>query len=692
MRLSDRVAEILRRRKKRKDPEDETVLELESLLDIELPGMDNRRVQVPVTIASNSVSYIIPYKVEVRCVNKSENHSCKEEGEMEIELIDYPLFVDIPSYTSDKILFKLCNTAETKTKVGFETDCKLTIDKKYKTTIKKLRARPVARNLLSKDNKIYDQATGKEWKALDIFLLEQRQLGYDNDTAVIKNRFFTQPGKICLVEGRVLADPKNARTSLMVDSAKELIEGVADLEEMNRLQTELARQGDRVAERMHWLVDNYAEFAHVIHRDNIIYATMLCHFTPLYLRFNNETIKGWAKILAIGDSTVAKSKTARAGTIDLIGLGQVITGEMASMAGIAAANTQGTSGQWVVEYGPLVLQDGKILVIDGAQKINPSEWAAINETERRGVLTVMKAGKAEANARTRLLLIFNPLSSDGSSGGNRQLTRSMDSFRYAAQSLETVQDSTGIARADFCAFVSAGDVTAEQVHKLQSDNYDERIKCLTSLCRHVWSGSYRAVFTEEATNKILSEATRLYDKFYVPKIQLVSMDIDKKLARLSAATAAMTCNFSEDWRTLTITEKHVEYVVTLIEQEYEAAGLDALAKEDRQEITKEEAEQICLHLKVALGGKKAATALDDYDSTGLKLVYEIVNWISLRSSFMREDIRNKFNLVEKDELRPLLSQLDDERLVKRTNRGIVPLPKLIKLARLIPNADSRTAG
>jgi MCM P-loop domain len=641
------------------DDEDEQqqVRELDNLLDIELPSMDGQQVRVPATIASNSISYIVPCKGKVKCVNNRDDHSCKRDGEVEIGLTDYPAFADIPFHVRDRIFPAVCATQKNS---GFDASCRLVVENVETTAIKRLRARPIVRNLLlSKDNnKLFDKSSGKEWKAIDIFLH-------------MNNGFVTQPGKIVLLEGKVLADPKNARTSLMVNSAKELSEGAADIVEMNRLAAHFEGMMDP-STRMQWIISNFASYAHVINRENVIHAALLCHFSPLYLEFNAERIKGWMQIDIIGDSTVAKSKTTRAAVTELIGLGQMITGEMMSMAGLAAANTQSSSGQWMVEYGPLVLQDSKILAIDGAHKVSASDWATTGETQRDGILRVIKAAKAEANARTRLIAIFNPLSDD------RRLTRAMDSFRYPVQSLETVQDATSIARADFCAFVS-DDVGPEQVHVIQSNDYDEKIKCLIAICKHVWSGNYETVFTKEATQKILTEATRLYRKFNLPRIPLVSMDIDKKIARLSASMAAITCSFDEDWKTLTVGEKHVEYVVDLIEGEYEHAGLNAISAEERQELSKEEAAQILANIKKSLE-KRAGT--DD------KFVHRIVNWLSTKSTFTRDELMEKFQLVEKDHLRPLISQLTDDRLVKRGSKGFSSLPKLIKLSRFIKPESS----
>jgi hypothetical protein len=64
----------------------------------------------------------------------------------------------------------------------------------------------------------------------------------------------------------------------------------------------------------------------------------------------------------------------------------------------------------------------------------------------------------------------------------------------------------------------------------------------------------------------------------------------------------------------------------------------------------------------------------------------MIDWLSRKNKFTRNDLMGKFELSEKEHLRPLLSQLQDDRLVKQTGKGFAPLPRLINLARILETA------
>ncbi|WP_187147724.1 minichromosome maintenance protein MCM [Candidatus Nitrososphaera gargensis] len=634
-------------------PEDaRAVKSLDNLLDIETPGLSGQEVQVPATIASNSISYTIPVIMKVKCLNHDDKHTCEKEASFAVDLKDYPKFTEVSDFVRERILINLFKNSEN---TGFNHKCSLVVKDPQTTTIKRIRARPVVKNLLSKDGKFYD-SMGREWKSIDIFVLQ--------------NGLATQPGKHIELTGLVLPDPRSSRITMMARHVNEAQEASADIEEMNRLAKLF--ENWTVEQRMDWIIKNVATYAKVVKRENVIHGALLCFFSPLYLNFNGEKIKGWMKIVIIGDSTAGKSKTVRTVINELFGLGQIISGEMASMAGLAAANMQASSGQWMIEYGPFVLMDAKLLAVDGAHKVSASDWAAIGEAERDGILRVTKAGKAEANARTRLILIYNPVTED------RRFTRAMDTFRRGAQAIETVMDATSIARTDLAIFVNASDVTPEDIHIVHKGTTDPELQCLTSLCRHVWTGKYETIFEDKALEKILSEATRIQKKYYLTRIPLASPDIDKKLARLSASLAALTCSFSSDWSTLTVKQEHVDYVVNLLESEYENAGLGSLAMDDRQEVTPDEAATLIQNMQTALGQK----ALDD------KVIHEMINWISGKEKFTREDMMHKFRLSDKEQLRPLVHQMKEDGLLKQGNRGFTATLKLTKLSKVIGDKNN----
>ena len=76
----------------------------------------------------------------------------------------------------------------------------------------------------------------------------------------------------------------------------------------------------------------------------------------------------------------------------------------------------------------LVLNDRRLLGVDGAYKLMKSQWATLAESERSGVVTIAKAAKDTAYARTRQIKIANPIDPES----NRYESKSLGEFYYPA--------------------------------------------------------------------------------------------------------------------------------------------------------------------------------------------------------------------------------------------------------------------
>jgi hypothetical protein len=95
---------------------------------------------------------------------------------------------------------------------------------------------------------------------------------------------------------------------------------------------------------------------------------------------------------------------------------------------------QGESGGWFIEWGFLPLMDRRILAMDGCHKLSASQWAVTAEAERSGEVTIIKAGKDNAYARTRQIKIFNAVDRET----DKYTTKPLKEFPYPIQALATV--------------------------------------------------------------------------------------------------------------------------------------------------------------------------------------------------------------------------------------------------------------
>jgi MCM P-loop domain len=370
--------------------------------------------------------------------------------------------------------------------------------------------------------------------------------------------------------------------------------------------------------------------------------------------FEGEEQKGTANILVIGDSTTGKSKTVRT-AMNLLDSGLYITAETASMVGLTGAAVHGEKMEWFVDWGFLVLADGKLLNVDGVQKLSKADWASIAEAERTGIVTISKAAKSEARARTRFIKIANPVEAD------RGRTKPMSSFLHGVLALSSVLDSVSIARLDVAVFSRSEDVSPEKVNQKLSSSCDPDLGLLSEALRFCWSSQGEVVFEDGAVNRILQESTRLSNKFSCQECPLVSIDMKFKIARLSSALAFLTLS-TDDYEKVIVKEEHVRKVVEFIEDEYDRAGLDSLASIGRTDpISDEEMKTLRDELLQIIPEQKRAL--------------DIIGYMAIHPTFTKGELVSKFKLKDRSELRPLLALLLDERLI-RLAKGFCPTQRL----------------
>jgi hypothetical protein len=372
--------------------------------------------------------------------------------------------------------------------------------------------------------------------------------------------------------------------------------------------------------------------------------------------------------LVIGDSTTGKSETTK-WCIRLLDGGQLVVAEMASMVGLSATTTQAGNGSWFVEWGPLVLGDRRLLAIDGAQRLSRQEWSTLAEAQRLGTIKITKAARGEAHARTRQLLIANPVDFE------RKGTKEMDGFLYPYQTLPTILDAVNIARLDLAIFVNANDVSIEDLNTVIRSDYDNALHCLSDLRAFVWQGRYETTYGEGFVESIHRHATDLYNKYHLNDVPLLSIDLKFKLVRLSTALALATCSFDDKFTVVNVTKEHVDYIAKFLDDVYAKAGFGEGADDDRAgQVEPEQVDGIVQSIANNIG----------FDMTKVR---DILLWVGQQSApFTKDQIKEKFKLADKAELRPLLSLLQDEQIIKRGS-GFYPTPRGVQLARLLIEKD-----
>lgn len=615
----------------------ETVI-LRHLNIIENPELAGKLVVVEAVVSSTSIAYLAPGEVEA-------TYQDKEGEQYARQMID--------EKSSQNIKLIGCNEDVKHRRLTrlFGISRKLTFKESKMRTVYWVRVRPPVFTLEKRGEKIVDEK-GFEYKAYDIYVTSDNPIAF-------------QPSRLIRIEGIPLPNPKTQKTTLLaykVEFPEETV--LFDVEKLQRLKTKL--EGKNVKERLNWILNNFEKYSQIVGRRNLAETSFFGFFSPTVVRLDNELQKGWANVALCGDTTTGKSLTLRK-IIMLLGAGTLITAETASTVGLTGAATQIEKEGWFVDWGFLVLCDRKLLAIDGAQKLSLKNWATLAEAERTGVITIVKAGKGSAYARTRQIKICNAVDKEA----DKYTTKSLANFLYPCQALPTIFDKTSIARLDLVAFADQRDVKPEEINRQFSGDYDKDLLLLSEALKWCWSDVAKVEFTSEATSTLLAEANNLYHMFFSEIAPIVSIDLKWKLARLSVALAYLTLS-TVDFKKVSVTEEHVKEVVEFIKNEYSKAGLNTLAQETKFEALNLDDVEALINLIIY----KTKNALDQ------NMIEDIFKFIVLQGRTTRDQLKTKFGLTETNQLRPLLAILSSEKML-RSGRGLYPTPKLIQTYKLL---------
>jgi len=610
------------------------------LTQIENPAYANTPMRIEGVVSSTSLSYMVPLEVSARWYNKEKGDLEEKDYVFNIFSRELIRFVGVSDSTKNGLLSRV-----------MEVPKKASFSEGSHYIVYKLRLRPPVFHLINRDEKIEDER-GYEYKAFDVYIVTGRKLDLPPSTRIV-------------LEGWIRPDPKTQRATFMAIDVDfpESVEAF-DADAVRRLQARFEELS--VRQRVDWILENFELFSHIIGRRNLAYAGLLAFFTPVWVDFDGDRQHGWGLCLLIGDTTTGKSETVRKLILLLQG-GTLITAETATTVGLTAAAVKAEQGEWFTDFGFLVLNDRRLLAVDGYQKLSLHASSKLAEAERQGVVTKGAAAKGSAPARTRQIKIANAVDREAGKYG----TKAVSEFFYPVQTVSTVLDKTGIARLDLAVISDQRTVDAETVNRMMGDSYDPDLMLMSEVLKWAWSDHAEAVIGDEAAAHILDEATRLYRKFYCDSIPLVSIDFKSKLARLSIALARLTLSTTLDLRELHVSREHVEEVVSFIEAEYTEAGLHSVARQEVLEMPTEEDLNELLTLLDGIGIENGKAL-------------SILRFIVVKGHVTKDIVKTQFSLANHNELRPLMATLQGRDLVK-AGRGYYPTSKLIQLVKLIDN-------
>lgn len=299
--------------------------------------------------------------------------------------------------------------------------------------------------------------------------------------------------------------------------------------------------------------DFEANVTRIFQRQNLHLLIDLAYHSPLFIRFDGRTVKGWVEVLIVGDSSQGKTETAT-NLMRHYGLGVKVECKNASVAGLLGGLEQ-MSGKWFVKWGIIPTNDRRLVILEELKGASRNVISKLTDMRSSGIAEIPKIERRRTHARTRLVALSNPRSDMPVSG-----------YNYG---IEIVQELVGgledVRRFDAAMVIASNEIDAAQLNTLSASRPEVPHVYTSDLCRElilwIWTRQPEQInITPEAETAMLDGANQLCELFSdtVPLVDRGSQRL--KLARLATALAGRLYS-TANGETLDVLPSHVEYVV-----------------------------------------------------------------------------------------------------------------------------------
>lgn len=374
-----------------------------------------------------------------------------------------------------------------------------------------------------------------------------------------------QPNTTVDLVGTVLPSPKTAHnefqaweatvppnaldTYVMEDSGRQLAEQFCP--ELNQ------RPLEKVADIAK---DLSSHVTRIVGRTELHILLDLAWHSPLWITWGGRPERGWLDVLVVGDTRTGKSEAAGA-LARHYALGEMVSCESASFAGIVGGLDKVDGEAWVVTWGVVPANDRGLVVLDEVSGFRVEQIAQMSSIRSSGIAELTKIRTERALARTRLVWLGNPRDSR------------MDDFAYGAQAIAPlIGNNEDVARFDLAFSLHTTDVTAEAINRPAAvgDHPAYTPEGYRELVKWVWTRKPEQVlFGPDTMETIHALSIDLGDRYVESPPLIQGANVRFKLARVAAAIAGRTFSTDEQSECLVVKPVHVEDAYALFDLLYE---------------------------------------------------------------------------------------------------------------------------
>lgn len=293
---------------------------------------------------------------------------------------------------------------------------------------------------------------------------------------------------------------------------------------------------------------------------------------------NQRTISGTLNALFVGRTVTGKTETAKSfsdqdETLGMNTFSEYVNAETAARTGLAYSIN---SDLQMIEWGVLVTNDRREIVLDGLDRFPSDELGQLREIIRQGVVVVTRCIRGRADARCRIIATANPVRPEG-----------LEGYSFPVNALTDIKcftqfgdfDATELTRWDLFVPFKA-DVSADEIAYSTETSRPIRPEVY---CRHVmWAWTRKpddVLYAPDAVQLIKDETSRLLKSYESARIPLVNKGLRPLLTKLSAATACLLHHTDESQEKVIVDCSMVQQAVSIFEKLLHEWELDSYLQE-----------------------------------------------------------------------------------------------------------------
>lgn len=322
--------------------------------------------------------------------------------------------------------------------------------------------------------------------------------------------------------------------------------------EMKKLFSPSSEDAEFVFKHLQFLYEIYAHnVTKIFNRFDIHMAIDLVFHSPLQFKFGNEFVhKGWLDIMVLGDTRCGKGFVSE-NLVKYYGLGEVISGENASFAGLVGGLQQ-IGSRWVVSWGKIPVNNKRLVIIDESGELEAKDFSRLSRIRSEGIAEISKIQAEKAVAMTRLIFLSSPKQ------------RMISSYSFGIEAIrDIVESAEDIARFDYVLILAQTEVNVEEINKNRKTIENPYEKYDPMLVNWIWSRNKNQVIFEKETIDLILQYSIKLGQIYSPSLPLIQGEnIRFKLARIAASIAGRL--FSSDDNGINLIVKPIHVKIALI--------------------------------------------------------------------------------------------------------------------------------